>query len=85
MLPDGKTEADTERDGFLSYAAEWHSFVHGFYAGLRTIRLRAVELPENTDVQKEPAYFKGGFILASLLQIAILVLASYAGVGGSMV
>lgn len=33
-LPDGATEADTERDGFLLYAGEWHALVLGGGAGL---------------------------------------------------
>lgn len=32
-IPDGKTEADTERDGLLSYAGEWHALILGIGAG----------------------------------------------------
>lgn len=34
MLPDAPRESDTTRDGFLSYAAEWHALVIGLSAGL---------------------------------------------------
>lgn len=33
-LPDGKREDDTERDGLLSYAGEWHALLAGAGAGL---------------------------------------------------
>lgn len=33
-LPDGATEADTERNGVLSYAGEWHALLLGIGAGL---------------------------------------------------
>ena len=33
-LPDAPTEEDTERDGFLSYASEWHAAAIGAAAGL---------------------------------------------------
>lgn len=33
-LPDGATEADTDRDGVLSYAGEYHALVVGAGAGL---------------------------------------------------
>jgi len=33
-LPDAANESDTERDGFLSYAAEWHALAIGAFFGL---------------------------------------------------
>lgn len=33
-LPDASTEEGTERDGLLSYAAEWHALLYGFLVGL---------------------------------------------------
>lgn len=33
-LPDGAEEEDTERDGFLSYAGEWHALAVGLAVGL---------------------------------------------------
>jgi hypothetical protein len=32
-LPDAGTEAETERDGLLSYAGEWHALIIGGGAG----------------------------------------------------
>jgi hypothetical protein len=62
-------ESDTDYDGFLSYSAETHAVGHGLYHGLRTRRLTAgAELPDNEDVQAEPAYFKGAFVAGTILQ-----------------
>lgn len=77
MIPDGKTEEDTDHDGFLSYSAEWHSFVHGFYDGMRTVKPVTRKLPDNDDVQKEPAYYKGAFVIATFLQLGLAVGFSY--------
>lgn len=33
-IPDGATEDETERDGFLSYAGEWHALLSGVGAGI---------------------------------------------------
>jgi len=33
-MPDSGDEEDTERDGFLSYAGEWHAMALGFGVGL---------------------------------------------------
>lgn len=33
-LPDSPHESGTDRDGFLSYAKEWHALTIGFGAGL---------------------------------------------------
>lgn len=33
-LPDAPTEAGTTRDGFLSYAGEWHALALGLAAGI---------------------------------------------------
>ncbi|SNZ18152.1 hypothetical protein SAMN06269185_3263 [Natronoarchaeum philippinense] len=71
-LPDGATEDETERDGFLSYAIEWHAFAHGVYDGMRTPKARPGELPDIEDVQQEPHYFKGGYVIGTLLQLLIL-------------
>lgn len=71
--PDAATEADSERDGVLSYAAEWHAFCHGLYDGMRDWRARPGDLPENEDVQKEPHYYKGAYVLGTLLQVAIVL------------
>lgn len=79
-LPDGETEDETERDGVLSYAAEWHAFAIGFYDGMKSWRLRPGELPENDDVQAEPHYYSGAYVLGTLLQAFVAV--ALAGVSG---
>lgn len=67
-------ESATERDGFLSYSAEVHAVGHGVYGGLTSPRPWAAgELPDNPDVQAEPHYFKGGFVVGSILQLVFIV------------
>lgn len=34
ILPDGRSESDTERNGLLSYAGEWHALILGLLAGI---------------------------------------------------
>lgn len=72
--PDAPTEDDSERDGFLSYAAEWHALSHGLYDGMRSPRVRPGAPPDNRDVEKEPHYYKGAYVIGTLLQLGILVL-----------
>lgn len=72
-LPDEPNESDTERDGFLSYSAEAHALSLGIYDGMKTWRVRPTELPDNDDVQKEPHYYTAGYVLGTLLQLAIVV------------
>jgi hypothetical protein len=75
--PDAPKESDTERDGFLSYAAEWHSFTHGVYDGMRSPKARPGELPEYEDVQEEPHYYKGGYVIGTGVQFVIVGGAGY--------
>lgn len=70
---DKPKESDSERDGLLSYAVEWHSFTHGVYDGMKNPKARPKGLPELEDVQKEPHYYKGGYIIGTLLQLGIMV------------
>lgn len=82
-LPDGPTEDSTDRDGVLSYAAEWHAFTHGVYNSLARKRPHPPkELPDDPDIQAEPHYYKGGWIIGTLLH-AVLVLALGIGVQGA--
>lgn len=68
-------ERDTERDGFLSYAAEVHAVGIGAYHGLRSRpwRFKAREPPDNPDVQAEPHYYAGAYVLGTLVQWVILL------------
>lgn len=71
-------ESSGEYNGFLSYAAEWHSLTHGVYVGLTTHPLRTPPEPENRDVDLEPHYYRGGFVIGTLFQ-ALLAVAVAAG------
>lgn len=71
--PSAPSEDETEYDGFLSYAAEWHAFTHGVYKGVTTMPYRAPPEPDNPDVNKEPHYYRGGYVLGTLLQLGIIV------------
>lgn len=64
-------ESDSERDGFLSYSSEAHAVGHGLYDGLKSGGVLPGELPDNRDVQKEKHYYKGAYVLGTLLQIGI--------------
>lgn len=74
-IPDERKESETERDGFLSYAAEWHAIVHGIYNGLSDSIWSVRPLPDNRDVQKETHYYKGGYIIGTILQVMLIVFA----------
>ena len=58
---------------FSSYA-EIHAFIHGLYCGLTEWRGIDSETMKNEEVQKEPHYAKAGYIVGTLLRIAILVM-----------
>lgn len=79
--PDSPSESGSERNGFLSYAAEWHAFSIGVYDGMKSWRARPGDLPENKDVQKEPHYYKGAYIIGTLLQLVIVAVLGYVGMG----
>jgi len=73
------SESDTERNGFLSYAAEVHAFAIGLYNGMRSWRVRPTGLPDNDDVQTEPHYYKGAYVIGTLLQAAIALAVASTG------
>lgn len=73
-LPDGFTEDETNRDGVFSYAAEWHAFTHGVFLGLTTKPWRTPPEPTNRDVELESHYYRGGYVIGTLLQVALLLL-----------
>lgn len=82
-LPDGATEDDTERDGFLSYSKEWHALAIGAVLGI----IAAVTMHEAVflfafliitgkakvsnghlrDAAIEAAYSGGGFVVFFVL------------------
>lgn len=80
-LPDEPSESDTDYDGFLSWSGEWHALTHGVYKGLTSKALVTPPVPEFEDVEKEPHYYRGGYVIGTLLQVALLVAAVVAGGG----
>jgi len=70
--PDSPEEDDTERDGFLSYAAEWHALSLGLYDGLKSPRVRPNGIPDNKDAKAEPHYYKGAYVIGTVLQVLSL-------------
>ena len=59
---------------FLNTYAEIHSFVLGIYCGLTEWKGLDSETLNNPDVKKEPHYCRGGYILGTLLRVAIILL-----------
>lgn len=64
------SESDTDYDGPLSYAAEFHSLQVGLYHGVVDPIPMPRSLPANTDVQREPHYYKIGYCIGTGLQFA---------------
>lgn len=89
--PDAPREEDSERNGLLSYAAEWHAFSNGVYFGVAT-KPRAsppsidnLTVKAQRDVRKEPHYFRGGYVIGQLLQIglvAAVIVLTHSAFGG---
>jgi hypothetical protein len=61
-------------DEFLSTHEEIHAFVHGIYAGLTEWKGIDSETMKNPDVIAEIAYTKGGYVLGTLIRVAIILL-----------
>ena len=59
---------------FLSTYAEIHAFAHGIYAGLTEWKGIDSETMKNPDVVAEIAYTKGGYVLGTVLRVAIILL-----------
>lgn len=57
---------------FLDTNAEIHAVTHGIYAGMT--EWKGMELPENPDIKAEPHYFKGGYIVGTILRYILLIL-----------
>lgn len=79
-LPDWPTatESGSGYNGPLSTYAEWHALIIGGYRGLVTLKPWADDYEEVAeeyeDVAKEPWYYKGGYVLGTLLQLIIIYL-----------
>lgn len=84
-IPDEEHESETERDGLLSYAGEWHALVLGFAHGARDpYKLAPDELPQGDsghaqDARDEPAYYSIGFVAGTATQLGLLIMAGWLG------
>jgi len=47
----------------------WRSLAHGVYNGMKDWKPSAGSLPDNPAVEAAPGYFKGGFVVGTLLQL----------------
>ena len=76
------SESETERDGLLSYPGEWHALTIGIYAGVVTYQPWGddweAKADEFDDVDREPWYYKGGYILGTILQLVFVVVVLFA-------
>ena len=79
-----KDESDSSYDGPLSTYKEWHAFTHGVYYGLTSKALVTPPEPKNEDVKKEPHYYRGGYIIGTLLQLLLIVAMMYGMVNGGL-
>jgi len=59
---------------FLNDPKEWHALWHGYTRSVRSRRSfrSAIPDPENDDAQEEPHYFKLGWVLGDVTQVAVL-------------
>ena len=62
---------------FLSTYAEVHSFIMGIYAGLTEWRGIDSQILDNPDVQAEPHYCYGGYLLGTLIRWVIILTVGY--------
>lgn len=54
--------------GFLSTTTEIHAFAIGLYDGMRDFHARPGEIPDNEDVKAEPHYYKGAYVIGTIIQ-----------------
>lgn len=62
---------------FLDEPAEWHALSHGVYVGFTSHPLQTPPTPKREDVRRESHYYRGGYVVGSLLQVAILAAVAY--------
>lgn len=71
-MPD-KSPTDT----FLSTSPEWHAAGHGVYKGFTSHPLRTPPEPDKEDVRKESHYYRGGYVVGTLLQLGIVAVLAW--------
>ena len=59
---------------FLSTHEKVHAFVHGIYAGLTEWKGIDSETLKNSDVVAELHYARGGYVLGTIIRVAIILL-----------
>jgi len=67
------SEADTDRDGVFSYAAETHAFTVGVHDGIRYLPPFPRDPPDHPDAAAEPHYYKGGYVAGTVVQFAFVI------------
>lgn len=81
-LMSGKSEDETEYDGFLSAPDERHALVNGFFRGLydgrRSLnpvpsKCSKYPKPDDGEAGDEVHYWRGGFILGTAVQYGVIV------------
>lgn len=65
------TEGDSDRNGFLSWKAETHAVGIGLYDGLTSKEPTKNEIPDHRDVEAETHYYRGAFVLGTILQAVL--------------
>ena len=68
-----KNEDGQSYDGPFSTFPEWHSATLGLKDGMRTFVLWPRERPDNPDVNKEPQYYDGAYVVGTLVQAVVLL------------
>jgi hypothetical protein len=77
----GKSEEETEYDGFLSAPSERHALANGFFRGIydgrRTLnpfpsKCSAYPKPEDGAADGEIHYWRAGFMVGNLVQYGII-------------
>jgi hypothetical protein len=61
------------RTGFLSTRAEIHSLALGTFDGMKTWRVRPKAMRDNDDVEAEPHYYAGGYVVGTGLQLLVCI------------
>jgi hypothetical protein len=84
----GKSEGETEYDGFLSAPPERHALVNGFFRGLYDGRKSLNPFPSECSKYPKPEdgaagdelpYWRGGFIVGTVVQLVFIAVLALLG------
>lgn len=67
---------------FLDETCEVHSFIIGVYSGLTEWKGMDSQTMQNPDVKKEPHYAYCGYVVGTLIRLAIVAIAGIKFFGG---